>query len=200
MNRSIRLFGLALVTITTVASRSEAQGRRVESPSAAALRDLVVEDSLTPAKAQLRDVVAQLRDTLTTVQALHASIARNMATGVSSVVLSNGRELGKRCRVAAAMAELTTERIAPLKTSAPRGDQALNAYRASLTALTRDLWVCQRDDSVTMAAAHPDQKRIEHVAVAARAAVTRYDVIRDALLKLLDINLPIKGTINPRAN
>lgn len=199
MNRNVRSFSLGLVIAASLVSRSDAQGR-AQSPSPAALRDVIIEDSLTPAKAQLRDFVAELRDTLNTVQALHASITRNLATGVTSVVLSNGRELGKRCRVSGAMAELTTKRVAAMYTSDPRGDQAMNAYRAGVAALMEDLRTCQRDDSLTMAAAAPDQKRIERVAAAARDAVTRYDAVRDGLMKLLNIDLPIKGTINPRRN
>jgi hypothetical protein len=156
---------------------------------------LISEDSLTPAKAQLRDFVAELRDTLVRVQALHSSITRNLATGMTSVVVSNGYELRKRCRVGAAMAALTTDRVASMHTSDPRGDQALNAYRAGLTGLMEDLKTCQRDDSVTMAAAKPSQQNIEEVAAAAAAAVTRYDAIRDGLMTLLGINLPIKGKI-----
>jgi hypothetical protein len=191
VNRNIRSIGLGLVIATSVASRSGAQQ---------SLRDMIIWDSLTPAKAQLRDFVAQLRDTLNTVQALHASITRNLATGVTSVVLSNGRMLGKRCRASAAMSELTTNRVAPMKTSDPRGDQVLAAFRAGLAALTEELKTCQHDDSVTMAASTPDQKRIEQVATVARDAVARYDVIRDALMKLLNIDLPIQGTMQPHRN
>lgn len=199
MNRNIRSIGLGLFIAASCAVRSDAQGR-AQARWPAALRDMIIEDSLTPAKAQLRDVVAQLRDTLNTVQALHARITRNMASGVTSVVLSDGHELGKRCRVGAATADLTAKRVATMYTNDPHGDQALSAYRAGLTALLEDLKTCQRDDSLTMAASAPDQKRIEKVASAARDAVTRYDAIRDALMKLLSINLPVKGTINPQGN
>lgn len=199
MKRNVRLLGLGLVLAATAALRGGAQGR-IQSPTPAELRHLIIEDSLTPAKAQLRDFVAQLRDTLNSVQALHASITRNLATGVTSVVLSNARQLGKRCRVGAMMSELTTHRVASMRTSDPRGDQALAAYRAALTTLGDELKTCQHSDSVVISAATPDQRRIEQVATAARDAVTRYDVVRDALLKLLSIELPIKGTIGARRN
>lgn len=196
MNRNIRSVGLGLIIAASLASRGDAQGR-IKTATAEEMRDLIIEDSLTPAKSQLRDYVAQLRDTLISVPALRASISRNRATGVTSVVLSNGRELGKRCRVSEAMAVMTIERVAAMKTSDPRGDQALNGYRSGLATLTEDMKTCVRDDSLTMVAASPDQGRIEQIAAAASDAVMRYDSIRDALMRLLNITLPIKGTIRP---
>jgi hypothetical protein len=190
IKRNVRQFGLALLLVAAFAARGSAQAGHGTD-----IRDQIVIDSLNPRKMQLRDIVAQLRDTLITVPALQDRIARNMATGVNSVVISNGRELGKRCRIGAAMADLTAKRVAPLYTNNPQGDQALNGYRASLTSLIGDLKVCERDDSLTMVVASPDPKRIAQVAATARDAVARYDAVRDALLKLLGIDLPIKGTI-----
>jgi hypothetical protein len=199
VNRSARFFRLGLVLAASFAVRGSAQTPRPQSPTPAQMRDIIIEDSLTPAKMQLRNFVTQLRDTLNSVQALHASITRNLASGVTSVVLSNGRELGKRCRVGGFEADLTSKRVATMYTSDPRGDQALNSYRAGLTALIDDFKTCQHDDSIAMAAATPDPKRIEQVSAAASDAVTRYDSVRDALLKLLNITLPFKGTFGTRS-
>jgi hypothetical protein len=183
-------FGTGLFLAAALAARSSAQaGHGTE------LRDQIVIDSLNPQKMQLRDIVAQLRDTLITVPALQNRIAQYLATSVNSVVISSGRELGKRCRISATMADLTVKRVAPLYTNNPQGDQALNGYRASLASLIEDLRTCERDDSLTMSVASPDPKRIAQVASAARDAVARYDAVRDALLRLLNIELPIKGTI-----
>jgi hypothetical protein len=188
MNWNIRSLGLGLILVASFAARSGAQ-------TGTEIRDRIVFDSLSPQKMQLRDIVAELRDTLVTVPALQDRIARNIATGVHSVVVSNGRELGKRCRISAAMADLTAKRVAPLYTNNPQGDQALNGYRASLTSLIEDLRTCERDDSLTMSVPSPDPNRIAQVSVAARDAVTRYDAVRDALLRLMNIELPIKGKI-----
>jgi hypothetical protein len=182
-----------------LASRGSAQTRPT-SPTAAQLRGMIIEDSLTPAKKQLRDFVAELRDTLFTVQAIHARVVRNLATGVTSVVLSDGHALGKRCRVSGAEVDRTLKRVAGMYTSDSTGGQALSVYRAGLAALMEDMGTCQHDDSVMMSASSPDPKRVGEVAAAAADAVTRYDGIRDGLMKLLNIKLPVKGTIGVRGN
>jgi hypothetical protein len=197
VNLNIRSTVVALIAAALSVSHGVAQ-TRTQAPTPAQLRDMIIEDSLTPAKAQLRNFVAELRDTLNAVPALHASITRNLASGTTSVVLSDGRQLGKRCRLGGAFADLTIKRIAVMHTNDPGGDQALNAYRSSLTTLIDDFRVCVHDDSTTMAAATPDPKRIESVAAAARDAVTRYDAVRDAFLRLLQITLPIRSSAHPR--
>ena len=199
MKRNVRWICLGVALAAGVVSRGSAQNGRPTSPTPAQLRGMIIQDSLTPAKMELRDVVAKLRDTLISVQALHSSIMRNLASGGAAVVISNGRELGKRCRVGEATADLTVKRISAMYTNEPKGDQALNGYRAGLNGLIDELRTCQRDDSATMAAKAPDPRRIEQVATAARDAVARYDVVRDALMKLLSIDLPISGRMRPQA-
>jgi hypothetical protein len=95
------------------------------------------------------------------------------------------------------MIELTEQRVSVMKTSDVRGEQALASFRNSLVALDENLRLCQTDDSAVMASAPPDQKRIQQIAAAARDAIVQYDQVRDGLLKLLDINLPVKGYIPP---
>lgn len=197
MNRTLAT--AVLVSIALIAcSRPALAQRAARAPTSMGLRELIPEDSLTPVKSRLRDDITRLRDTLSAVRALHARISRNLATRTRSVVLSDGRELGKRCHAGAAIAILTSDRVANLRTSDPTGDQALNAYRGGLAALTADLDTCQRDAGAVMATAAPDQEHIEQVAAAASAAIARYDLLRDALLKLLEIELPIQGTIGRR--
>lgn len=161
------------------------------------VRDILIVDSLSPAKTQLRDFVAELRDTLNLVESIHARIVRASASGMNSVVQSSGHQLGRSCRSSTAMIELTQQRVAAMKTSDVRGEQALASFRAGLATLDDDLRLCQTDDSTAMAASHPDQKRIQQVAAAARDAIVQYDRVRDGLLRLLDINLPVKGYIPP---
>ena len=200
MTRTRRTFGhtLALfaVTVATVSAQTTGGVTPAQMRTAAQLRNMIIEDSLTPAKKQLRDFVAELRDSLNYVQAIRSSIDRNLTTGTNSVVVSNARVLGKRCRMAMGMADLTGKRVATMYANDPRGDQALNAYRAGLTALMDDMQGCQRDDSLVITAAKPDGKRIKEVASAADDAINRYDMIRDGLLKLLNIDLPIAGKIH----
>jgi len=105
--------------------------------------------------------------------------------------------LRRSCRASTAMIELTQQRVSAMKTSDVRGEQALASFRAGLAALDDDLRLCQTDDSAVMAATRPDQQRIQQVATAARDAIVRYDQVRDGLLRLLDINLPVKGYIPP---
>lgn len=197
MNRNFRSLGLGVVMLAWLAGRGAAQAQaHIATPEQ--IRDMIAVDSLTPAKKQLRDFVAELRDTLVSVQALHASISRNLASGVTSVVRSDGHQLGRRCHVGGAAADLTVKRVATMYTNDPVGDQALNTYRSGLAELITGLRACQHDDSLVMAAATPDPQRIEAVAAAARQAVDRYDGIRDGLLKLLGIRLPIKRGIGAR--
>jgi hypothetical protein len=163
----------------------------------ASIRDILIVDSLSPAKTQLRDFVAELRDTLTTVESIHARIVRANASRMGSVVQSSGRQLGKSCHVGAATVELTQQRVSMMKTSDVRGEQALASFRAGLITLADNLRLCQANDSAVMAAPAPDPQRIEQVASAASVAIIQYDQVRDALLKLLAINLPVKGEMAP---
>lgn len=189
MKPSIRASGILLVMAAALAPRATAQ---------ASIRDMLIVDSLSPAKTQLRDYVAELRDTLSVVESIHNLITRASASGMSSVVQSSGRQLGKSCHTGTAMVETTQQRVSVMKTSDVRGEQALAAFRASLTTLADNLRLCHQDAIAVMAAAaSPDQKRILQVAAAARDAIARYDQVRDGLLRLLDINLPTKGYIPP---
>lgn len=163
----------------------------------ASVRDILIVDSLSPAKTQLRDFVAELRDTLVRVESIHARIVRANASGMGSVVQSSGHQLGKSCHAGAAMVEITQQRVSVMKTSDVRGEQALASFRAGLMLLADNLRLCQANDSTVMAASAPDPKRVEQVAAAASVAIAQYDQVRDGLLKLLDINLPLKGYIPP---
>jgi len=183
-----RIAGILLIAIAACTSRASAQR---------SVRDILIVDSLSPAKTQLRDFVAELRDTLNLVESIHARIVRANASGMGSVVQSSGHQLRRSCRASTAMIELTQQRVSAMKTSDVRGEQALASFRAGLAALDDDLRLCQTDDSAVMAATRPDQQRIQQVATAARDAIVRYDQVRDGLLRLLDINLPVKGYIPP---
>jgi len=183
-----RIAGLLLVVTAALVSRAAAQR---------SVRDILIVDSLSPAKTQLRDDVAQLRDTLNVVESIHARIARASASGMSSVVQSSGHQRGRSCHTGTAMIELTQQRVSAMKTSDVRGEQALASFRASLATLDDNLRTCQTDDSAVMATPSPDQKRIQQVAAAARDAIVQYNLVRDGLLRLLDINLPVKGYIPP---
>lgn len=171
-----------------LSSRSSAQ---------ASIRDILIVDSLSPAKMQLRDYVAELRDTLTLVESIHARITRANASGMNSVALSSGRQLGRQCGAGVVMIETTQQRVRVMKTSDVRGEQALASFRAGLITLSDKLRLCQQDDSAVMAAAAPDRKRIEQVAATASDAIEQYDQVRDALLRLLGIDLPVKGYVPP---
>jgi hypothetical protein len=186
--RHTRIIGVFLVVAAAWAPRASAQR---------SVRDILIVDSLSPAKTQLRDFVAELRDTLNLVESIHARIVRASASGMSSVVQSGGHQLGRSCRTSTAMIEVTQQRVSAMKTSDVRGEQALASFRAGLATLDADLRLCQTDDSAVMAAPRPDQKRIQQVAAAARDAIVQYDRVRDGLLTLLDINLPVKGNIPP---
>ena len=176
-----------------------ATGTLATVPAAAqtSVRDILIVDSLSPAKTQLRDYVAELRDTLNRVDAIHARIVRANASGMASVVQSGGHQLGRTCRVAERMAALTQQRVSMMKTDDIRGEQALASFRNGLTALGDQLRTCQADDSTVMADRVPDRQRIVAVAGAASDAISRYDQVRDGLLTLLSIRLPIKGYIPP---
>jgi hypothetical protein len=186
--RSTRISGLIIVLAATAVSRATAQS---------SVSDILIVDSLSPAKMQLRDYVAQLRDTLTVVESIHARIARANASGMNSVVLSSGRQLGKSCHASMTMVETTEQRVGMMKTSDVRGEQALASFRVSLATLADNLRLCQHEDSTVMAGASPDRKRIQQVATAARAAIMQYDQVRDALLTLLGINLPVNSYVPP---
>ncbi|MGH7592590.1 MAG: hypothetical protein ACRELE_01860 [Gemmatimonadales bacterium] len=174
---------LALALVAGVAAPSKAQ---------TSIRDILIVDSLSPVKMQLRDDVAGLRDTLTLVEAMHARIVRANASGMNSVVQSGGRQLGRRCHASAAMADLTTQRVSVMKTSDVRGEQALASFRTGLATLSARMRLCQRDDSALMAGPAPDRQRIQQLSTAASDAIAEFDQVRDALLRLLDINLPVK--------
>ena len=186
--RSVRTSGLVVGMVAALASRATGQS---------SVRDVLIVDSLSPAKTQLRDYIAELRDTLNVLESIHARIVRANASGMSSVVQSSGHQLGRSCHASAATVETTERRVSAMKTNYLHGEQALASYRASLITLAENLRLCQVDDSAVMAAPSPDQKRIQQVAAAAREAIVQYDQVRDGLLKLLDITLPIKGYIPP---
>jgi hypothetical protein len=169
---------------------------RAQQPTAGnAIRDMIIEDSLTPAKMQLRDYLTELRDTLTYIGSVQDRVARARAAKMTAVVLSQGWELSRRCLGGVQMLDVTTKRIAPMHTSDPRGDQALESYRAGMATLREDLRECAHFDSLALKEREVDQEKIEHIATAASDAVLRYEQVRDALLKLLGISLPIRGNI-----
>ena len=164
-------------------------------PAQTPLGGSLVGDSLTPTKAHFRDAVSELRDTLTRVQATTALIGRAHRSGMSSVVASQARELQRRCRSGAAMTGTTKSRIANLRTSADEGNRALTSYRTALDDLDSSLVACARDDSLALGATQLDADHVEEIGAAATAAIDRYDRVRDALLGLLEIRLPVAGAI-----
>jgi hypothetical protein len=191
VNKSLtRTFLLLLVGATPLA-RAAAQ----QPTAGSTIRDMIIEDSLTPAKAQLRDYIAQLRDTLDLVGAVHARLTRARASGMTSVFISQGQQLARRCESGAAMIEVTLKRLEPMHTSEARGDQSLQTYRAGLGDLHENLRQCAHFDSLTLASKPLDQEKLENISTAASDSVLRYDQVRDALLKLLGISLPIEGKI-----
>jgi hypothetical protein len=187
---SIRLLLLLLLGAVPLV-RATAQ----QPTAGSTIRDMIIEDSLTPAKAQLRDYIAQLRDTLDFVGAVHARLVRARTSGMTAVFLSQGHQLAKRCDNGAAMIELTLKRMEPMHTSEARGDQALHVYRTGLAELQEDLRQCAHFDSLTLATKPLDQQKLENIATAASESILRYDQLRDALLKLLGISLPIESKI-----
>ena len=196
MNQIIRRLGLLGLFAITLVARANAQGGSVAPRDGVKLRDLIIEDSLTEGKKLLRDYVAQLRDTLVGVEAVQSRLVRARAAKMSAVVSSQGRELARACLASAAMVDLTSTRIAPMGTPNPQGDQAMHAYRAALTTLREDLRLCAHYDSTTMAARPRDDQKLENIATAAGDAISRYDLIRDGLMKLFGITLPIHGKIH----
>ena len=192
MNAFLKVCAVLVVAGVSLGSRAGAQGQPVAGSK---VRDLIIEDSLTPTKMSLRGYVADLRDSLVKVEALQARLVRARAANMTSVVVSQGRELARNCTNSAAMVELTTKRIEPMNTQNEQGDLALHAYRSALATLAEDLRRCAHGDSLTMAAAPIDQVKLESIATAARASISQYDVVRDGLMKLLGIVLPIKGDI-----
>ncbi|MGH7581733.1 MAG: hypothetical protein ACREL5_00735 [Gemmatimonadales bacterium] len=176
----------ALFLLAAAAAQATAQTR---------LGVMTLKDTLTAEKRQFRDVVAELRDTLTRVQASHSLISRAHDSGMSGVVVSESRRLLQRCRAGMAMANITRSRIANLRTNAAQGDQALASYRNALDVLTGDLDSCAVADSVALHQVPLDQAKALDIAAAATLAIDRYDVSRDAMLGLLGIRLPIAGNI-----
>jgi len=188
--------GLLVFLAATVAAQANAQTAKTVAPrDGAKLRDLIVEDSLTEGKRLLRDYVAELRDTLVIVESVQNRIVKNRAASSTTVVMSQGRELGRTCLNAASMIERTSARIAPMGTPNPQGDQAIHAYRTALETLRDDMRACAHFDSLTMAAKPVDTQKLENIATAARDAISRYDLIRDGVMRLFEITLPIKGKI-----
>ena len=194
--KSILWKGAVLVALVAVTGALQARAQ-VQPVAGTKIRDLLIEDSLTPAKMQLRNVVADLRDSLVKVESVQSRLVRSLASNMTSVVVSQGRELGRNCTNGAMMVARTTKYIEPMNTQNEQGDLALHAYRSGLATLGEDLRRCAHADSLAMAAMPLDQEKLVSIATAARAAISQYDVIRDGLMKLLGITLPIKGTIRP---
>jgi len=192
VNAFIRYCAVLAVAAVTLVSQAGAQGQPLSSSK---VRDLIIEDSLTPTKMSLRSYVADLRDSLVMVESNQSRLARARAANMTSVVVSQGRELARNCSKGAAMVALTTKRIEPMNTQNEQGDLALHAYRSALATLGEDLRRCAHGDSLIMAAASLDQVKLEDIATAARASISQYDLVRDGLMKLLGITLPIKGDI-----
>jgi hypothetical protein len=185
----------ALVALAAILSPSHLHAQS-HLQSASKVRGMLIEDSLTPAKTQLRNYVAELRDTLVGVEAVQARIARARAAGgQTSVVMSSGRELARHCLIGAVMVGATAKRVEPMGTPDPRGETAMAAYRNGLATLQNDLRDCAHFDSLTMATRPFDQQKLENIATAARDAIMRYDQVRDALMKLMAIDLPVHGNI-----
>ena len=176
----------ALFLGTVLAASAQAQS---------SIRNMLIVDSLSPVKMQLRDDVAQLRDTLNLVEAIHARIVRANASGMTAVARSGGHQLRRACRQGEVMIDTTQHRVSVMVTSDVRGEQALASFRAGLITLSDNMRLCQLNDSTVMAAKAPDLQRLQQVAASARDAIAEYDLIRDGLLKLLDITLPVKGYV-----
>ena len=193
MKYLIERLSLLVLAASVLASPLVAQsGQR---PSGSAIANLIMEDSLTPAKKELRNYIAELRDTLVKVQAVQARLTKARAAKMNGVVPSQGRELARNCLKGVTALDLTTRRLEPMNTPDPQGDQALHSYRNAIVTLREDLRLCAHFDSLTLAAATPDTQKLENIAIAASDAIARYDVIRDALIKLLGITLPVKGNM-----
>lgn len=159
------------------------------------VRSMMVEDSLSAAKIELRDYVARLSDSLTTIKAIQPRLSRARATHMDAVVISLGRDLGRKCNSSDGLVRWTANAVGYMRTNDPHGDQALAGYIASLNELSTDLLTCHHDDSVVMAARPVEPARITQLSDSVTAAIDRYNGTRDALLRLLGIQLPAKGTI-----
>ena len=73
MNAFVRYCLALAVTGVTLVSQAGAQ---TQPAAGSRIRDLILEDSLTPAKMQLRDFVADLRDSLVKVESVQARLVR----------------------------------------------------------------------------------------------------------------------------
>lgn len=194
------LAALTAMPVALTAQQSSDQALRAAQTAAAAadVRSIMIEDSLPPAKRELRDEVTQLRDTLTRVSALDARISRSEASGMNAVVTSSAHQLLKACRSSAVQTSRTLDRLGILQTNDPRGDNALSTYRGALGDLLNDMRACQQQDSLALGAKSLDVRRVQDISAAAAAAIFRHDQVRDALLGMLGIRMPVKGYI-PRA-
>ena len=186
---------LAVIILGTAPAAARAQNMAKQAAAGADVRGIMIEDSLPPAKKQLRDLLTVLRDTLNRVSSMDSRISRARASGMTSVVASNARQLEKACVAAVAQVRRTTDKLAGMETRDERGDNALSAYRGGLADLLSDLVTCQHDDSLMLAAPKFDGARAESVSSAAAHAVELHDQIRDALLRMLGVRLPVSGYI-----
>jgi len=186
---------LAFLAVAGILPLTHAAAQAQAPRTGADIRNMIIEDSLTPAKAQLRNYVAELRDSLVKIESAQENIARARKGKMPTVVLSQGRQLGKYCAMGVSMVDLTTERISPMGTPDPRGDQALHGYRSGLNVLREDLRICAHIDSVTLATQPVNQDKLETIATAVVGAIRQYDQIRDGMIKVFDISLPIHGDI-----
>ncbi len=168
---------------------------RAHAQSSASVRSIMVEDSLSAAKVELRDYVARLNDSLTAIKSMQPRLARARATHMDAVAQSLGRDLGRKCASGDALTRWTANTVGYMRTNNPHGDQALAVYIGSLNELSKSLIACHHDDSVTMAGRPIETARIDEIADSAAVAIDRYNGVRDALLRLLGIELPAKGTI-----
>jgi hypothetical protein len=192
------LVALAVAPAALTAQSDQALRAAQNAAAAADVRGIMVEDSLPPAKRQLRDELTLLRDTLTRVSALDARISRSEASGMSAVVMSSARQLWTACRSGAGTANRTLDQLSNLQTNDPRGDNALSTYRGALGDLLSDMRSCQQQDSIALGAKPIDARRVQDISAAAAAAILRHDQVRDALVGMLGIRMPVKGYI-PRA-
>lgn len=190
---------MLLVLACSAAGRSlSAQGSRApEPPIADQVRSLMSDEKLPEMKGQLRDEIAQLRDSLYIIGSIRSRIGRARASSMSAVALSLGRQLAGRCRMGAAMTDLTTSRLATLRTSEPLGDRALDSYRAALRTLSTALRDCEHQSGAAAALMPPDAARFEEIATKADAAITQHDQVRDGMLHTFAIHLPVHGYIPP---
>jgi transposase len=188
--------GLMMAFAITSASTAAAQAGQPQSGSR--INDLIIYDSLTPAKKQMRDFVAELRDSLVRIESVRSRIEKNRKSNTTSVIISQGRELARTCTSGASMLGLTAKRLEPMVTQDPQGDQAMHAYRSALSTLQEELRQCAHFDSLTMATKPLDGQKLENISIAASDAIARHDLIRDGLIKLLGITLPLKGSVGHR--